>query len=82
MDYQKIIEELNTQLDKAGAEFIYAKQEAIKSLENMQIYQAVDFGAAYCTHIDNVTKAAAEYRKIGEMLEFTKYMQAQENKEV
>ena len=77
MEYEKIIEELNTQLDKAGAEFIYAKQEAIKSLENMHIYQAVDFGAAYYTHIDKVTKAAADYKKIAEMLDFIKYMQRQ-----
>lgn len=81
MEYEKIIEELNVQLDKAGAEFIYAKQEAIKALENMHIHQAVDFGAAYCTHIDKVTKAAAEYTKIGELLEFTKYMQAQQEQQ-
>ena len=71
--YEKYVEELKNQLDKAEREFIEAKKEAIKQLQYMGTYEALEFGAAYFTHIDKVTKAAAELKKIQELLAIVAY---------
>lgn len=77
-NYKKYVEELKSQLEEAEKKFNKAKEEAIKTLEKMSVHEAVDFGAAYVTHIDKVTAAAAELRKIHELLRIAEYFKKNE----
>lgn len=51
---------LNEQIEQAAKKFDVAKQEAIRNLENMTVFDASFYGAGYAAHIDNVTAAARE----------------------
>lgn len=51
---------LNEQIELAAKKFDVAKQNAIRSLENMTAFDASLYGAGYVAHIDNVTAAARE----------------------
>lgn len=51
---------LNEQIELAAKRFEVAKQEAIRNLENMTVFDASFYGAGYAAHIDNVTAAARE----------------------
>ena len=76
--YEKYVEELKAQIDRAEKNFNESKEEAIKTLEKLNVHTAVDFGAAYVTHIDKVTAAAAELRKIHELLRIAEYFKNNE----
>lgn len=74
-------EYLGRQLNEALEEFKTAKQSAIKDLESMQYYQANDFGAAYYTRIDKVTKAGARVQELVNALRAYDYFEPSEGKE-
>lgn len=63
---QNFKEYLSEEFDKAVKEFEKAKQEAASEILSMTHFTAVDFGAAYASHIDKVTAAAAKLRTIAE----------------
>ena len=77
-NYKKYVEELKSQLENTEKKFNEAKEEAIKTLEKLSVHTAVDFGAAYVTHIDKVTAAAAELRKIHELLRIAEFFKNNE----
>lgn len=60
---------LEEELKKAEKEFERAKREAAEEISKMKWHVAVDYGAAYAAHIEQVTKAAVEAQKIGQMLQ-------------
>ena len=74
-------EYLGRQLKEAREEFEAAKQSAIKDLESMQYYQAIDFGAAYYTKIDRVTKAETRVQEILNAMRAYEYFEPSEEKE-
>lgn len=74
-------EYLGRQLKEAQEEFEAAKQSAIKDLESMQYYQATDFGAAYYTKIDKVTKAGTRIQEIVNAMRAYDYFEPSEGKE-
>ncbi len=71
---------LQRQLDEAQEEFEAAKAEAIKAIQGMNFHNAVDFGAAYFTHIDHITQAGTKVQATGEALRAYDYMMAKEDK--
>ncbi|MCM1026069.1 MAG: hypothetical protein NC432_06515 [Roseburia sp.] len=60
------IECLNEEYEKAETAFNEAKAEAIREIENMTPFIAVDYGAGYASHIERITKAAASMKAIAE----------------
>lgn len=62
---------LNEQIEQAAKKFETAKQEAIRSLENMTVFDASFYGAGYAAHIDNVTAAARELETLSKV--FNRY---------
>lgn len=62
---------LNEQIELAAKKFETAKQEAIRSLENMTVFDASFYGAGYAAHIENVTAAARELETISKV--FNRY---------
>lgn len=63
---QNFKEYLREEFDRAVKEFEKAKEEAAAEILSMTHFTAVDFGAAYASHIDKVTAAAAKLRAIAE----------------
>lgn len=59
---------LEVELAKAEKEFEDAKKAASEEISNMEWHVAVDYGAAYASHIEKVTKAAVKAQTIGQML--------------
>ena len=57
---------LNQEIERACKEFEEAKAKAIRELENMTIWTATEYGAGYASHIDNVTKYAAEVQALSQ----------------
>lgn len=68
-------EYLEKELKEAQERFEKAKREAIEEIENMSFHMAQDFGAAYASHIDKVTAAAAKIKTIGEAIAAYDYFQ-------
>ena len=68
-------EYLERELQKAQEKFEETKKAAAKEIENMSVYMAEDFGAAYASHIDKVTAAAAKIRVIEDALHTYDYFQ-------
>lgn len=68
--YQQYLEE---ELAKAEKEFEEAKKSAAEEIFKMEWHTAVDYGAAYASKIDEVTKAAVKARTIGQMLHVYKW---------
>lgn len=67
---------LEEELAKAEKEFEDAKKAAAEEISNMEWHVAVDYGAAYASHIEKVTKAAVKAQTIGQMLnEYKWYME-------
>lgn len=71
-DYREYLEE---ELKKAQQEFEKAKMDSIKEIEKMSVFMAEDFGAAYTSHIDKITAAAARVKALGEAMQVFDYMQ-------
>ena len=71
IDYK---EYLNQEIEKACRNFEEAKRKAIRDLEAMTIRDATNYGAAYFTHIDNVTKYAAEAERLNDLLRAYNYI--------
>ena len=57
---------LNQEIENAAHKFDEAKKRAIRELENMTVWIAVDYGAGYASHIDEVTRWAAEVQKLSQ----------------
>ena len=68
--YQQYLEE---ELKKAEKEFEDAKKEVAEEISEMDWRTAVDFGAAFASHIDKVTKAAVKVQTLGQMLHAYKW---------
>jgi hypothetical protein len=66
-------EYLKEEINKATNEFEEAKKNAIKEIENMDWVTATDYGAGYATKIEDITKAAAKMRYLGEALRAYKH---------
>lgn len=70
---------LEAELSKAEKEFEDAKKAVAEEISNMKWHIAVDYGAAYASHIEKVTKAAVKAQTIGRMLrEYRWYMEHSE----
>lgn len=70
---------LEAELAKAEKEFEDAKKAVAEEISNMEWHVAVDYGAAYASHIEKVTKAAVKVQTIGQMLhEYRWYMEQSE----
>ena len=76
---EKYQEYLESELSKAKDNFESVKKEIAEKIIKMQYFTAVDFGAAYASHIDELTKAAAKLQTLGEVLQVYKYMKGEEN---
>ena len=76
---EKYQEYLESELLKAKGNFKSVKKEIAEKIMSMEYYTAVDFGAAYSTHIDDLTKAATKIETLGEVLQVYKYMKGEEN---
>jgi len=57
---------LNQEIEKAAHNFDEAKAKAIRELENMTVWTAAEYGAGYASHIDEVTRWAAEVQKLSQ----------------
>ena len=71
--YENYFEYLEAQVKEAEEEFNRAKENAIKDLEHMDIWMATNYGAAYATKIDDVTKAAQKVLTASEALRAYQY---------
>ncbi len=70
---------LEEELSKAEKEFEDAKKAVAEEIFNIEWHIAVDYGAAYASHIEKVTKAAVKVQAIGKMLhEYKWYMEHSE----
>ena len=49
--------------------------DSIKEIEEMNFLMAEDFGAAYASHIDKITAAAAKINALREAIQVFDYMQ-------
>lgn len=57
---------LNQEIERAAHRFDEAKAKAIRELENMTVWTATEYGAGYASHIDEVTRWAAEVQKLSQ----------------
>lgn len=57
---------LNQEIERAAHSFDEAKAKAIRELENMTVWTATEYGAGYASHIDEVTRWAAEVQKLSQ----------------
>lgn len=71
-------EELANKYLKAEEDFQKAKEEAIHNLMKMEAHIAVEYGAAYASHIDKVTAAAARVMELGELIRAFQYHNPEE----
>jgi len=76
---KKYFEYLESQIKEAEEEFNRAKEHAIKDLQNMDIWTATNYGAAYSTKIDDVTKAAQKIMTLSQMLRAYGFYQENDN---
>lgn len=67
------LEYLESELKKSVEAFEKAKKQAAEDILNMNHFTAQDFGAAYASHIDKVTAAAAKIKATTEALEAYKF---------
>ena len=51
---------LNAEIKKAAKNYQEAKDDAIRDLQAINTRQAVDYGAGYYSHIEKITRYAAE----------------------
>lgn len=66
-------EDLQHEIDDATEKFEQAKKNAINELENMDCRKAINFGAAYATHIDNVTNYASKLVALCDVMDMYNY---------
>ena len=57
---------LDQEIVSACKAFEEAKAKAIEELENMTIWTATEYGAGYASHIDKITRFAAEVQKLSQ----------------
>lgn len=65
---QNFKEDLADKYRKAEEGFQDAKKEAARAIENMEARVALEYGAAYASHIDKVTAAAARVMELGQVI--------------
>ena len=73
MENDTFVLDLQKEIKNAEGDFADAKASAIKDLDGMTIHMATDFGAAYATHIDRVTRFASKIKTLYEVLNGYKY---------
>ena len=76
---EKYQEYLESELSKAEEKFETVKKEIAEKIMKIEYFTAVDFGAAYTAHVDDLTKAATKLQTLGEVLQVYKYMKGEEN---
>lgn len=64
LDIQKYKDYLNEEIVTAAHNYEEAKKKAIRELETMTVWTAIEYGAGYACHIDNVTRYATELQKL------------------
>lgn len=69
------IEYLQEEFERAKQEFEKAKREAADELGGMNHFTAVDFGAAYASHIDKVTVAATKLKTLADAIQAYEYFE-------
>ena len=69
----KYLEYLENEMKKSVEAFEEAKKQAAEEILNMNYFTAQDFGAAYASHIDKVTAAAARIKATAEAMDAYKY---------
>lgn len=68
-------EYLERQAKEAEEAFNNAKAEAIKDLQAMTAFTAVEYGAGYASHVDKITAAAARWKMAAEALRAYKFLE-------
>lgn len=76
---KSFIEALTDEISRAEERYDEARQEAIKNLES-EIVTHAEWGAAYITHIDNVTSYAMKIKTLYEVKHIYEFYQKEENK--
>ena len=71
---QNYLEYLENEMRKSVEAFEEAKKQTAEEILNMNYFTAQDFGAAYASHIDKVTAAAAKIKVIAEALNAYQYL--------
>lgn len=74
---------LNQEIQEAIKEFEEAKKEVINQIESISYYNAADFGAAYYSKIDTITKVGQKLYTLYDVKRVYQYFekQAKENAE-
>ena len=67
---------LVNELDKAQRDFDEVKKAILTSVENIDPWDCVNFGAAYYTHIDKLTNAGQKIKTIADALSAFDYYRA------
>jgi len=70
----KFLESLDKEIVKAAKDFETAKADAIRELQAMDVFTAVNYGAGYATKIDAVTMHASRLYHLNQMYRRYKYM--------
>lgn len=70
----KYLEYLQSEIDRAQADFEAAKKEVAREIEVMTAHIAIDYGAAYAAHIDKITAAAARIKALAEAKRVYEYI--------
>ena len=55
---------LNEQIEDACRKFDKAKEKAIREIQSMSVWTAKEFGAGYASHIEQMTRYAAEVEQL------------------
>lgn len=70
---------LNEEIERAARNFDEAKAKAIHELENMTVWTAKEYGAGYASHIEDVTRWAAELQKLSQAFSVFEHFTSEEN---
>jgi hypothetical protein len=63
----EFMKDINEKIKWTEERYTEAKATVIKEIGNNDIFTNVNFGAAYATHIDNVTRYASELKLLREI---------------
>lgn len=78
------LEALDNEIKKAEENYKAAKTETLSNFKSDNIYSEIhtftDFGAAYATHIDKITRYATEIKTLYQIKNMYEYYQAEELK--
>ncbi len=71
-------EQLQYEYDSTVEAFEKAKKEAMKELEQLDVYRAMDYGAGYATHIDKISVAAGKVTALASQIRAYDYFASPE----